>query len=244
MTRFARTGASLLGVAIVLILVPIAARLAWLALSPPVSAPAPTPELRAALIRAGLDAEALAAAGVSSQEATALVSAFSTAMAAEPGRLANADSAYASARVSADALQRKVASGLATQNELTAYGTAKASLASAEAERADVLADWAAAATGGLSPAKVATLAKLRANRHWQLPVEFLVKDRAETEWVAVRKALNNERIAPKYGDLPNAAQQAALATWRADPTVATAKASSDLGLAVVKSAWTAATGG
>ena len=37
----------------------------------------------------------------------------------------------------------------------------------------------------------------------------------------SITNALNNERIAPRYGDEPDSAMQASLSTWRADAAVA-----------------------
>jgi hypothetical protein len=84
----------------------------------------------------------------------------------------------------------------------------------------------------------------LRTNAAHELPVEFLVKERSEAEWVAIRKALNNERICAKYGDDPDPAKQAALSTWKSDAAVAAAKSACTTGLASVQDAWNAATGG
>jgi hypothetical protein len=66
----------------------------------------------------------------------------------------------------------------------------------------------------------------------------------SEAEWVAIRKAQDNERICAKYGDDPDPAKQAALATWESDASVAAVKSACTSGLASVQDAWDAPTGG
>jgi len=241
MKRLSRTGTSLLA-ALALVLFPIGLGAAWLALRAPPTGP--TTELRTALLRSGLGAEALAASGASAQETSAVVAAFASAMASQPGALKQADAQYAAARVTKDELERKVRSGLATQQEVADLASAKSALTSAEAARKHLLDGWFEDATANLGTAKVATLNAIQANGGWELPVEFLVKQRDQQEWVAIKKALANERIAPKYGDPPDPTQQASLATWRSDASVAAAKTASASGLASVQDAWDAATGG
>ncbi len=242
MSRAAKRGASLIALAFVLVAVPFGLGAAWYAVrAAPVG---PKTEVRTALMRCGLGAEALAAAGVSAQETSALVGAFEEAMAAQPGALTQKDAACAAARVSKEDLERTVASGLATQEQVAALVTAKTTLTSAIAARDQLLNAWFADATEHLSPSKVSTLTMLRTNAPHELPVEFLVKERGEAEWLAIRKALNNERICAKYGDDPDPAKQAALAGWKADAPVAAAKSASTTGLAGVQEAWNAATGG
>jgi hypothetical protein len=242
MSRAAKRGASLIALTLVLVALPFGIGAAWFAVR---AAPSgPTTDLRVALLRCGLGAEALAAAGCTAQETSALVDAFSEAMASQPGVLNQKDEAFASARVTKEELERKVASGLATPEQVTALATAKSALASAETARAQVLDGLFEDATAHLSAAKIATLSMLRTNAAHDLPVEFLVKERSEAEWVAIRKALNNERICAKYGDEPDPAKQQALAGWKADGAVAAAKSASMTGLAGVQEAWNAATGG
>jgi len=109
MSRIPRRGASLVAVVVTLVFFLIGARAAWFAMSAPVSTTGPVTELRTALIRAGLGADSLAAAGLTAQETTSVVGAFATAMADAPGALEQADADYTEARVAQDALQRKVA---------------------------------------------------------------------------------------------------------------------------------------
>jgi hypothetical protein len=242
MSRISSRGASL--IAMLLVFVPVCLGAAWFAMRAPASAAGHVAEVRAALLRAGLGADALAAAGLSAQEANALVDAFSSAMALQPGALEQADSDYAAARVAKDQLQRKVRSGLASSEEVDALAKTKISLASAEATRQHVLDGWFKQATAKLAEAKVARLIQIQANADWKLPVAFMIRARDQAEWVAIRKALANERICAEYDQDPNPQMQSALATWRAEAPVAAAKSAYDANLAGVQVAWDAATGG
>jgi hypothetical protein len=243
MSSSAQRGGSLIALTAALVLFPLGIGAAWYALRAPASG-LPNTNLRATLLRSGLGAEALAASGVSAQETSAVVAAFASAMASKPGALEQADSAYADARVNKETLEIKVSSGIGTPQDVAALASAKATLVSAETARQDLLAEFFEDGVASLSAAKVATLTMLRTNDEWVLPVEFRVKERNQAEWVAIRDALNNERIAPQYGDPPDQAQQAALTTWRSDAPVAAAKAALTTNLASVQSAWDAATGG
>jgi len=244
MTTAARKGASFIGIALAVVLVPLALRFAWVSLAPTAHAASSGGSLEVTLLRCGLESKSLAAAGVSSNEVAAVVGAMSDAIAADPGALGNADAAVASARMHADALTRKVASGLATQEEVAALASAKSALSNAEAARAAVIDGLFADATEGLAPSKVTALSAIRANRVQELPVEFLVKSREHTEWHALRKALANERICAKIGDEPDPGMQTKLATWRAEEACAAAKAACDANGDAVKSAWDSAVGG
>ena len=243
MSRADKRGASLIALAFALVALPFGLGAAWFAFAG--SQPeGPETALRVALLRCGLGAEALAAAACTAQETTALVEAFDDAAAAQPGVLAQKDAACATARVAKEELERKVASGLATPEQVAALASAKTTLASAESSRTQFLDGLYADATEHLAAGKVATLSMLRTNASHDLPVEFLVKERNQAEWVGIRKALNNERICAKYGDPPDPAKQAALAGWNTDAAVAAAKSASTTGLASVQDAWIAATGG
>src|SRR5262245_2452914 len=80
--------------------------------------PLPDPELVAALHRIVLTPKALAAAGLSSGQVTAVVTAVKNQLAAAPSELTNADAALANARKASEALTRKVQAGLASAEEI------------------------------------------------------------------------------------------------------------------------------
>lgn len=254
MTRTLRGRTSLLSVLVVLLAVPIV----WKWKAAPVAAapaiiesdssagneppPAPPVEVLVPLFRAGLDAEALAAAGISANHASTVALNAKALIQAAPNALANADLAYSSARSAADALQRKIQSGKATQDEIAGYPGLSALADTKKTARDAAVNSIFDAATHGLDPAAIARLQTIRTNRAaWSAPIEFLVVNRTEKEWVKLRDALANERISAKYEEPADQALAAQLATWRADSSVASAKAAVNSNLALVDAAILAA---
>ena len=216
---------------------------------------APPPALRATLpsvqgqlavlaIRVGLDAESLAAAGVSSSSVVPVVVALSDAATNLSTPLAQLDASYTAARSAMNAAQRKIQGGSASSEEVAAFPSLEQALTNAEAARTAAFDSLFTSATVNLTAAQRASLTSIRANRAWKLPVEFLVVAREEAEWVALRDALSNERLAAKNGEQPNAACQSLLGTARANASVAAARTALDTSLASVTSAWTTATEG
>ena len=82
----------------------------------------------------------------------------------------------------------------------------------------------------------------IRANAAWGLDTYFLVVDRTEPGWVALRDALDEQRIAAKYDEAVSAESQAVLSAALADQAVAAAKTNLESGLAAVQAAWDSAT--
>jgi hypothetical protein len=258
MSRRARARTSYFGLAFLLIGIPIwwlrvphpptaiaASAMPVPVLLPPVPLDAlpPPADFPSTLIRAGLDPKALAAGGVSSQSISTVLAAAATQMNSSPTALSIADDAYATARTQVDHLTSQIQSGHGTQEDISALATATADIATATAARQDALDAIFNAATQNLTQAQQLALSKIRSNRSWDLPLEFLVVDRPQEQWVAVRDALANERIAVDLPGTLNQAAQAGLAVWRSDPAVASAKSSSDANLTAVTASWNSAAG-
>ena len=195
-------------------------------------------DLEVALLRSGLGPEALTAAGLSGANAATVVSDLITYMTINPGVLDSADVSFSSAKVAADQLKRTIQSGLGTAEDLTAYTTAKANLASATTSRAGVISDFFTAATDDLSQAQKAALSTIRGNAYWDRPTEFLTVTNTEADWVELRDALAHERIANANGEAVDAGVQTILNGYRGNGTVAAAKANLDSNLATVTSVW------
>jgi len=209
-----------------------------------VSVPSPTPpDYKVLLLRAGLSPEALAAAGVQPAQVAGTVQSAVGAVSQAPDALGIADAAYAEARANTDRLKRKIQSGKAEEGDVQAYQTAKAALATATGQRETILNQVFDSATASLGDSRHQALLAIRANKVWNLPTEFLVVSRSEQEWVQLRDALANERIAPKVGEEPDPTAQAQLAAWRAHASVAAAKTGLDSNLATIRAGWTEATG-
>jgi hypothetical protein len=250
MTRVAQRSTAFFGLAFILLAIPFAlkfvAKRAALAATATVSrASTDSPvSLEVALVRAGVDARSLAAAGVSSNQVAAVVAAASTHLGEHGSALSTADQAYAEARVAHDALERKVGSGLAGQEELTQWASARTTLASASAAQASALSATFNAAIAGLNETQRSKLAMLRANAGMPGPIEFKAVERTEAEWLSLRQALANERISAQCGDEPHSGCQTLLSTARSNASVAAAKSACDTNLASIESAWSTAVGG
>jgi hypothetical protein len=242
MSRRAQVHTSLLGVfAAVLLAVPFAWPRYWWWTPTAAQAPSIPADFKTTLIRSGLDSAALAAAGVSANSVSSVLQAVATSINNDPARLSNADTSYATARRDVDRLRALIESGKASQEDLSAYQTASSSFATATAARQAALDAYFTAGAGVLSEGQRATLTAIRANRAYELPIEFLVVNRSQQEWVDLRDALANERIEPEVGEEPDAGDQAALATWRAVNAVASAKSSTLANLASVTTSWNTA---
>lgn len=246
---------SLFSILLVLLIVPFAWRLKTTAAAAPgeggepegsaSNEPPPEPpavDALVPLIRCGLDAQALAAAGVSANQATVIAQNAKAAMQAAPTALSAADVAFASAQAAADTLQRKIQSGRASSEEVASYASIAAAAATKKSDREAVIAALLSAGTTGLDAGTIAKLQTIRTNRAaWDLPIEFLVVNRSQADWVKLRDALANERISAKFEEPADQALAAQLATWRADQTVAAAKTGLNSNLSLVDAALTAA---
>lgn len=242
MSRRAKTRTSLLSV----VFLALVALVFWRAST--TSAVAATAATETSLVdfattlhRVGLDPRSLAAGGVSSNSVSAVVADVESATQGNPSGLSGADAAFAEARVAHDSLERKIRSGKASQEEVAAYPSAKSALEAATAAQQSELDALFTAGSGSLGESQRAALAQLRANRAWGLPAEFLVVERTQQQWVALRDALANERFCAEYNETPDANAAALLATTRSNAAVATAITGLSTNLASITSAWNAA---
>jgi hypothetical protein len=200
-------------------------------------------EFKGRLLRAGLTPRALAAAGIGQGSVLATLQAAADQMNGAPMALDSADGMYAAARVAADALARKIQSGKATQEEVASYPAAKAAVEAAEAARQSVLDGYFSAATANLTANQRAALTMIRANRRWGFPDEYLVAERTEAQWIALRDALSNEHQSAELPDMTSEAATQLLATVRGEPSVSFASTSVQTGLPLITNAWNTAVG-
>ena len=191
------------------------------------------------LRRAGVSPEFLAAIGVTGQGATTIRGRVDATVADQGANLQAADAALVSARQTLAALQTQLHT---TANvDPAALAAAQAAVTSAIASRQSALqAVQSELLAQDLTADQLATLAALaRNNAHHKLPIQYLVVDRSDAQWIDLRDALAAIAIAARDGTTPNdhATQTAAAAD--ADPAVAAAAAN----LASLLAAVDAATG-
>ncbi len=205
----------------------------------------PDPELldvEVAFHRVHFGPDALAAAGVTGGQVAGMASDVTTQMIDNPGDLDGAQAAFVAARIDVDELERKIRAGLASPAEIASLPAKQATLTSAIASLDAELDEVADAAAADLGTTVQDALSTIRANaEHWDLPVEYLVVNRTEAQWVQLRDALAHERITTRLGEAQDAATMAFLATVRADPAVVLATLNLDTNGAAVESAWASA---
>lgn len=200
-------------------------------------------ELAAAMLRIGLGPAQLTAAGGSPSTVATVVDDSLDDMIANPAVIELADAAFAGSKQQCDLLKRVIQSGQATSEQITTYAVARTQLSLADSQRHSVLTALLTSAAASLNASQQDTLAAIRGNRNWDLPIEFLTVDRTEAQWVQLREALANERISAKLGEEPDPEAQALLLQLRGNPLVATAKANLDANLTVITVAWEQAIG-
>lgn len=191
-----------------------------------------------ALIRAGLQPDALAAAGVSSNDVSTIVNNVKTLLTDSPSDLSSADSGVATNRPNVERLERLIRGGQGTEQDLSSLATARSNLNTALSNRQTALDAIFNAGAFNLSNDQKARLSKVRANRTWEVSLEFTVVDRTDAQWLALRDALENEHIATHDGADPDEGAQELLTTARADTTVVAAASGLLNNLAGIKAAW------
>lgn len=191
------------------------------------------------LHRLGLSPQHLTAAGVTAQQTTTLVSAMESTLNGEPGLIRSLEDDLGEAQRRCDTLTRLVRSGEATEQQRTDCAAAQAALVTARAALNEALDDLFADLTGGLDEAVCHRLTMLRANAAtWDMPTEFLVVTRTDAQWLELRAALANERIAANMGEETGQGAQTILQNARSDASVALARTNLDNNLAAIQNAW------
>ncbi|MEZ6018421.1 MAG: hypothetical protein R3F49_25220 [Planctomycetota bacterium] len=213
--------------------------------SAPPAAQTGTPKLvlRAALARAGLGPEELAAAGLRGPDVTALIGRAEASDLVQNNLLEPADATLADARRRVEDLEKAIREGEREPGQLQALATARTDAASAEAQVASLLDRVFNAANQGVVATATDGLRRLQANKRWRtLPIQFLLAERTPAEWRELKEALTHERVCTKLGKPTNPTIMARLAQLRAAPAVAAALALSEANLAGVETAWRTAT--
>jgi hypothetical protein len=205
----------------------------------------PRPEdLAAALARAGITAESLAAVGASDQAVTRLVGFAESHFDAERfSTMRQADESVREARHTERSLRQTVQGGHGDANDATALRAAEQTRAAEESSRDQLVGLLLTAVGQAFAQDQLATLEQIRANSAWDLPVQYLVVSRTEREWVALRDALANLRISARLGEEPDPECSALVRQCDADPAVAAARSRLDTRLAQVEAVFAQALG-
>lgn len=189
------------------------------------------------LARVGLTPESVTAAGCSTQDAVELLNDAMNQLTPTYDALVDADNTLGKAQKSLDELERKIRAGTATLQEKQQHPASAATASTARAARDAVLDQLFTAAVTDLSSGEKAMLAQARANSAWNLPVEYRVAEKSEAQYVTLRAALADVRIAAKLGEDPRPESLQAISA--ANAVAATAAATTNLNnLTSIKEAW------
>lgn len=196
-----------------------------------------------ALQRSRLTPEALAAAGLSGEDATALLARVGVWWSEHGTACGAACASGDSAGITLDSLQRKARSGLASGEDLTSLGSATSAYASAKAGHAAQMEAIWEAAVEGLDGGKVQRLESIRdhleAGR--RLPVAYLVVERSQSQTLALRDALTEVEA---DGENADSGATSLVDAANGDGTISAAKTNLANNLAEVSSAWSSALSG
>ncbi len=194
-------------------------------------------EVRAWLVRAGLDPKALAVANVPAGQIRALVGGAADSIVQNSLAMEQAELALSRGRTSVERLERSVRGGTASADDLRALATARDALAAAQGQVGEFVAGVFTAATAGLSPEARAALQGVKRNRGRGVPMEFTLADRTDAQWVALRDALSARAIAQREGrQIPDAAN--ALVSAATTPASTAAADRLRTALPAIQAAW------
>jgi hypothetical protein len=202
-------------------------------LAMPTEAPAES-LVASTLVRCGLAAEILAAAGVDAVGAAGVRAAIVARLESHGSSLATATETLVAARAAHESLRRAI-EGAPTQSESAQVAQAAAALSSAEAALAVVVGSFVENAESAISSEKRALLAVIRGNLGRGIPEPYLVQAWSDEDIVALRDALAAERIAIKQEESVPSEVAGYLAGVRGSAAIAAAIANTDANLAAVK---------
>ena len=178
-------------------------------------------ELEALLHRLGLDAEALAAAGVEPGRVDGIVRRLVEAVAEEDRSVGSNDWRYADAGIRLAQAERDEAARRNPQERQAA----EQRLAARIRQRDELMDRLFNQAARPLTAHQRAVLLAIRGNRQRNVPVEFLVVNRTEEQWLELRDALTAERQCRERGEILDVQTHALLARLRHAPAVSEARA-------------------
>ncbi|QKK07511.1 MAG: hypothetical protein HND58_04590 [Planctomycetota bacterium] len=195
-------------------------------------------EVEATLARVGITAETLAAAGCSSGDATNVgADALAHLDTTNWNALVSADGDVRDAQAEVDRLGKLVRAGQADQEDLTAYATAKSTLATETSTRDGLLDALYDAAVADLTSGETTLLETMHGNSDRPVPLQYTVSDRTDAQWTSLRNALANIKTSGMCGEDPDTACTTLVTNCNAETEVATAASNLDSNLAGVTSA-------
>ncbi len=198
-------------------------------------------ELRTMLVRAQLLPDSLAAAGVEPSQVGVLITAARSELDEQLQTLRRVDALRQQHQSAVTMYRQLVGAENPTPQDRQLLAQAETDLKTATQQAESVISAIRAAAEATLTTDQVQALAAIRTNKGREVPIEYIVVERTDQEWVELREALANVRIAAKHGVAPAEEALARVARADADPTVTIARADLDSRTTAIQQAWDAA---
>jgi hypothetical protein len=184
-------------------------------------------EAAMALRQAGITPERLAIAGGSINDLRAALAGAISQASIDPEQLLAARNARNAERAAQLRQYKAELSGIELPSPSSGEGVAAARSAPAVSGAAVAAAsDPAAAVNALLRSTLTARLERIAANARWNLPDRFLLADRSDQEWAALRDAYAAVQIAQRAGRNPESAAQAIVDAAEREPLTTAAAAS------------------
>lgn len=181
------------------------------------------------LARTGVDAEMLAAAGLTAAQTNAMLEDAEADLFDRRVPLMSLRAEHAEAARSAEELKRSIQAGTAGDEAPAQYRALVTSRDQLQADFESQQRSLLVSAFVDLTSEQRAALETLRANRERSAPMEYRVVERSEEDWIALRDALANLRIASGRGRSPDSACQTLVNLCDAEAEVAAARSALQL---------------
>ncbi len=212
-------------------------------LTPAVST-SPEVVLRDSLREIGLTPTNLAAVGFTPQQVASVINAASTHLTTRGDAYRQSAAAARTTRQQVSDLEALAQSGQATSEHLNTLAVAKRALTQDTTSHNEAKASLLAAAMQGIPSDLADALATLKFQSAWEVPAEYKVVARSEEDWLRLRDALSESRIAAASGLAPSDATTQFLADTDAHAAVANARARLEANTQAVSDAWNTAVRG
>jgi len=160
------------------------------------------------LAELGVSAQSLAAVGASDLEVDVIVSAARNMCTTSTGTFAVAQQSVEAVRATIQSLENKVQSGEATEIQIAELNDARAELQAAIDARSQVLDQVRVLVAATLTTAQSQMLTNIASARSVNVPIEYKVVGRAQSEWDALRDILSERARAERNGATPPALPQ------------------------------------
>jgi hypothetical protein len=191
---------------------------------------------------AGVSPKSIAAGGVRPSDVAGIVEDGLEDLLPSYESIAQAKTGHALVRAQFERLDRLVRGGRATEQERADRDAAAQALSQSRGELDAALESLRAAVVSSLPAGQAGAILSVAAQRGYALPAEYLTVVRDGSEWVSLRDALADIRIADRLGRSPAPLSVQTVLQADAHPRVAAAKVGLE-SLAQVRAAWDEALG-